>query len=96
MDESNNSGVDIFEPYKRLIAVDILGEEHLVPENNTILRCLQFLDMEKISGSDLCWNGDCLNCQVWVASGEKEKALISCRAKVEEGMRIVRVSPEIA
>lgn len=96
MNESNNSGGDIFEPYSRLITVDILGEVHAVPENNTILRCLQYLDMEKISGADLCWNGDCLNCQVWVAVGEKEKALIACRAKIEEGMRIVRISPEIA
>ena len=83
---------EIFEPYDRLIEITLLGEKKLVPENNSILRCLQYLDMDKISEADLCWNGECLDCQVWVRSGDKEKALISCRANAIEGMEIVRVS----
>ena len=37
---------DMFEPYDRLIEIEILGRKYSVPENNSILRCLQFLDME--------------------------------------------------
>ena len=83
---------DILEPYDRLIEISLLGEKKLVPENNSILRCLQYLDIEKISDAELCWNGDCLDCQVWIRNGDKEKALISCRSNVAEGMEIVRVS----
>ena len=86
---------DIFEPFERLVEIEICGEKAQVPENNTLLRCFQFLSMETISFSDFCWNGDCLNCQVWIKNGDKEKGLISCRTKVEEGMDIVRLSKEI-
>ncbi len=86
---------DIFEPFERLVEIEIEGVRREVPENNTLLRCFQFLSMETISFGDFCWNGDCLNCQVWVKNGEKEKGVISCRTKVEEGMEIVRLSNEI-
>ncbi len=86
---------DIFQPYEKLIEIEILGEKQMVPENNTILRCFQFLSMESISYGDFCWNGDCLNCKVWVRDGEKEKALIACRAMVSPAMEIVRVSDDI-
>ena len=83
---------EILEPYDRLIEITLLGEKKLVPENNSILRCLQYLDIEKISDAELCWNGDCIDCQVWIKNGDKEKALISCRSNATEGMEIVRVS----
>lgn len=86
---------DIFEPYGRLIRVEILGRGHSVPENNTILRCLQYLDMEAISEGEFCWNGECLNCQVWIQNGDKEKAVMSCRTTAVENMKIIRLSGEI-
>ena len=48
----------------RLIEITLCGEKRLVPENNSILRCLQFLEMEKVSDANLCWNGDCGDRQV--------------------------------
>lgn len=86
---------DIFVPYEKLIEIDILGEKRMVPENNSLLRCFQFLAMETISFGEFCWNGDCLNCQVWIKNGDKEKALISCRTTVQEGMQIIRMADEI-
>ncbi len=86
---------DLFEPFERLIEIKIDGKTVKVPENNTLLRCFQYLSLESISYGDFCWNGDCLNCQIWIKIGDKEKAFMSCRAKVEEGMEIVRLSPEI-
>ncbi len=86
---------DLFEPFENLIEIEILGEKYRVPENNTLLRCFQYLSMETISFGDFCWNGDCLNCQVWIKNGDKEKPLMTCRAKVEKGMKIVRLAEEI-
>ena len=86
---------EIFEPYDRLIKIKLCGNEREVPENNSILRALQFLDIDAISYGDFCWNGDCLNCQVWIRSAGKEKAVIACRTNVEEGMEIVRVSKDM-
>lgn len=86
---------EIFEPYDRLVTITINNVEHQVPENNSILRGLQFLDMEKISYGDFCWNGECLNCQVWIRVDGKEKAVMACRTNVEDGMEITRVSKDI-
>lgn len=86
---------DIFEPFDRLIEIEILGVAHEVPENNSLLRCFQYLSVESISLGDFCWNGDCLNCQVWLTDGEKEKAALACRTIGREGMKISRVSEQI-
>lgn len=86
---------DFFQPYEKLIEIDIMGRKCSVPENNTLLRGFQFLSMESISYGDFCWNGDCLNCQVWVKNGDKEKAVIACRTNVTEGLEIIRMSEEI-
>ncbi len=86
---------DIFEPYEKLIEIEILGTKYMVPENNSLLRCFQFLAMENISYGDFCWNGECLNCQVWIQNGDKEKAVISCRTNATEGMQIIRLAEGI-
>lgn len=86
---------EIFHPYDRLIEIEILGRRVMVPENNSLLRCFQFLSMETISYGDFCWNGDCLNCQVWLQQGDKEKAAIACRTTVSEGMKVVKVADGI-
>jgi NADH dehydrogenase/NADH:ubiquinone oxidoreductase subunit G len=87
---------DIFEPFERLIEIEINGNSVKVPENNMLLRCFQFLSMESISFGDFCWNGDCANCQIWLEVDGKEKPALSCRTKVEEGMKIVKTSGEIS
>ncbi len=56
---------DLFEPYDKLIRIDILGQSVEVPENNRLLRCFQYLSLRSISYGDFCWNGDCANCQFW-------------------------------
>ncbi|HRA39303.1 MAG TPA: hypothetical protein PK108_02015 [Pyrinomonadaceae bacterium] len=86
---------DIFAPFEKLVEIEILGEKRLVPENNSLLRCFQYLSMESISYGEFCWNGDCLNCQVWLQNGDKEKAVIACRTTVKPDMRIIRMSDEI-
>ena len=86
---------DIFETYEKLIEITVNGRQCMVPEKNSILRCLQFLDMEAVSDSELCWNGDCIGCQVWIKNGEKERAVMACRTNADEGMEIVRLSETI-
>jgi predicted molibdopterin-dependent oxidoreductase YjgC len=91
---------DIFEPYEKLVEIEICGERREVPENNTLLRCFQFLALEAISMGDFCWNGTCTSCQVWLeitdADGKiHHRPFLACRTIVQEKMRIVRLSDEI-
>ncbi|MEP6787118.1 MAG: 2Fe-2S iron-sulfur cluster-binding protein [Acidobacteriota bacterium] len=86
---------DVFQPYDRLVEIEICGEKRMVPENNTLLRCFQYLALESISYGDFCWNGECINCQVWLQNGEKEKAVMACRTIVTENMKILRLADGI-
>ena len=84
----HNNLDDVLRPYTRLIEIDIRGEKRLIPENNSLLRCFQYLSMDTISYGDFCWNGGCLNCQVWFEKDGKEKAAMACRTDAVEGMKI--------
>ena len=86
---------DIFEPYDRLIEITVRGRRYAVPENNSLLRCLQYIDIESISNADLCWNGECLNCRVTIVAGGKERSVIACRTNAEDGMIVTHLSPQI-
>jgi NADH dehydrogenase/NADH:ubiquinone oxidoreductase subunit G len=87
--------LDLFEPFDQLIEIDVMGRRFQVPENNTIMRCLQYIELDAVSYGDFCWNGECINCQVWVESGDKEKPLLACRAKAFAGMKITRVDEAV-
>ena len=90
---------DLFEPYERLVTIEILGRRVEVPENNRLLRCFQYLSMRSISYGDFCWNGDCTNCQFWYTEeGEAkgaDKTALSCRFEVREGMVITRLNEHV-
>lgn len=90
-----NSETDVLEPFERLVEITIRKKRFMVPENNTILRCLQYLDSEAISNRDLCWNGECLNCRAEIIQNEKEKTVIACRTYIEEGLTILDLGDEI-
>ncbi len=86
---------DIFEPFEKLVKIEILGEKREVPENNSLLRCFQYLSIETVSYGDFCWNGECANCQVWLENSATDKPVLACRTKVREDMKIVKMCAEI-
>jgi len=87
---------DLFDPYERLVSIEILGQRVEVPEKNRLLRCFQFLSLDTISYGDFCWNGDCTNCQIWYHVGgqsrENDKPGLACRMDVIESMVITSMS----
>ncbi len=86
---------DLFEPFERLVEIEILGERREVPENNNLLRCFQYLSLDTISYGDFCWNGECANCRIWLDDAEQGKSALACRTIVREKMKIVKISDEI-
>lgn len=86
---------DLFEPFDRLIEVSVNGTPVQVPENNTILRCLQYVSMATVSYGEFCWNGDCMHCRVRTQLGDRSKEGLACIVKAEEGMEIRTISEEI-
>lgn len=89
---------DLFEPYEKLIEIEVLGRRVRVPENNRLLRCFQFLSLHTISYGDFCWNGDCTNCQFWYRDQDdaaQEKTALACRFRAREGLVVTRLCPHI-
>jgi hypothetical protein len=87
----------MFRPYEKLVKIEILGNVYEVPENNMVLRCLQFLAPENIAYGRFCWNEDCQYCRVTydMGAGTASHKAISCKLMVQEGMRITDAATEI-
>ena len=87
----------LFRPFSRLVKITILGRGFEVPENNPILRCLQYLAPEKVSYGRFCWNEDCQYCRVRFDGGEgtANRTGLACKLMVEEGMRLTDLTTEI-
>ena len=86
----------LLEHYDRLIRIVILGRIFDVPDNNLLLRQLQYL-CEDIGYGKYCWNGECRYCEVHYrreAEGPEQSAL-ACRIKGQEGMRLTRLAVEV-
>ena len=90
---------ELFDPYERLVEIEVLGRRVCVPERNRLLRCFQYLSIETISYGDFCWNGDCTNCQFWYheegQTGAQDKTALACRFDVREGLVVTRLSPHV-
>jgi hypothetical protein len=87
---------DFYEPYERLVRIVVLGRVFQVPENNLLLRQLQFVS-EDIGMGRYCWNGECRYCEIQYRRNEDAADLpaLACRVKGLANMRITKVAPEI-
>jgi hypothetical protein len=90
---------ELFEPFDRLVEIEILGQKYRVPERNALLRCFQYLFFDSISYGGFCWNGTCRTCEVHYRlageGGEREGRCLSCSTRVVEGMEITDAAPEV-
>ena len=86
---------EIYEPYDKLIPIVVLGKSLEVPENNLLLRQLQFLAPDIAYGS-YCWNGECRYCEIrYQRPDGRDTVALACRLKGIGGMRITNCSPEV-
>jgi hypothetical protein len=87
----------LFRPFTRLVKITILGQEFLVPDNNPLLRCFQYLAPEAVSYGRFCWNEDCQYCRVTFDLGEgtTRRTALSCKLMVQEGMQVKEAAAEI-
>ena len=89
--------LDLFEPFDGLIEIEILGRTLEVPDNNCLLRSLQYALGEAIAYGRFCWNDECGNCEVTCAASEKGDQVVirACQETVRPGMKIVAVSEDL-
>ena len=83
----------LFESFDDLVEIEVCRSKAMVPENNKLLRCFQYIKMERVSLGDYCWNGECTNCQIWYRADDGEiKSALACRLYVRPGMIITGLS----
>ena len=88
---------DFYEPYERLIRIVVLGRVFEVPENNLLLRQMQYVSPDIGSGR-YCWNGECRYCEIQYRRSSNEGSelpALACRVKGQEGMVITKAAAEI-
>jgi 2Fe-2S iron-sulfur cluster binding domain len=87
----------LLQPFARLVKLQIGERTFEVPENNTLLRCLQYLAPEPVSYGRFCWNQECQYCRVTydLGEGSERHAAIACKLMVQDGMRILEVTSEM-
>jgi hypothetical protein len=87
----------LFRPYDKLVKIKLLDREVEVPENNMVLRALQFLAIEGVAYGRFCWNEECQYCRIVYDTGEgtKKHTALACKMLVKEGIRIQEISTEL-
>jgi len=86
----------VYEPHEKLVRIVILGRVFQVPENNLLLRQMQFVAPD-IGYGRYCWNAECRYCEIDYQRkpGEAATPALACRIKGLEGMRVTKAAPEI-
>ena len=85
----------LLEPYQKLIRIVVLGKAFDVPENNLLLRQMQFV-AEDIGYGKYCWNAECRYCEVsYTKDGGAEQQALACRVKGLQGMVVTKAALEI-
>jgi hypothetical protein len=89
--------LSIYEPFSRLVRIDIEGKTFDVPENNILLRCFQYIMNEDVVPGRFCWNNDCGNCEVSCHAPEAStpRRARGCQTVVKEGMSLSELTPEL-
>src|SRR5947207_9534455 len=82
----------LLDPYDRLVSISVAGQTFQVPANNSILRVLQYLDVD-LYPCRLCWNGECDNCRFAFVdpSTGQERMARGCESLVFDGLKITRL-----
>lgn len=87
---------DLYDPWDKLVRVVVLGRVFEVPENNILLRQLQYV-AEDIGMGRYCWNAECRYCEIQFERPGDTTAYpgLACRLRGTEGMKLTKVASEI-
>lgn len=87
----------LFRPYQHLVKIEVKGHVVEVPENNMVLRSLQYIAPEAIAYGRFCWNEDCQYCRIVYDTGEgtAKHTALACKLMIKDGMRIHEISTEL-
>ena len=86
---------DLFGEYRHLLPIIIEGRRWLVPENNSVLRALQYLEIEhgcvKMAWGKYCWNDTKGCCEMTYCPPDDPEPRLgrACQVPAQAGLQIV-------
>lgn len=85
--------VELFGPYEALVPMIVLGEVAHVPEGNSILRALQYLEIQtgrvRLDWGRYCWNDTKGCCALTVRRDGEQISVRACRTLATDGLELV-------
>lgn len=85
---------DLFEPWEKLIPIEMLGRRLEVPENNVLLRQLQHVAPD-IAWGRYCWNAECRYCEIKYEVEGRTMTGLACRVKAVPNFKVTKLAPEL-
>ncbi|PYP86254.1 MAG: hypothetical protein DMF61_14195 [Blastocatellia bacterium AA13] len=85
----------LFNRFERLVEITVCGVRFSMPENNNLLRGFQYAKADALMRGNYCWNGDCINCIVWIDHPEGKSKGLACRTEAVSDMTISAVSDDL-
>ena len=86
--------VDLYEPWEKLIPIEVMGKRFEVPEGNIVLRQLQYVAPDVATGG-YCWNAECRYCEIKYEIDGRTMTGLACRVKATPGFKITKLAPEL-
>jgi predicted molibdopterin-dependent oxidoreductase YjgC len=89
--------LSMFEPFTKLVRIQIEGKSFEVPENNILLRGVQYIVHDNVVPGKFCWNNECGNCEstVKTTADPEGRRLRGCQTIAQEGMALNNLTPEL-
>jgi hypothetical protein len=85
---------DLYEPFEKLISIEVLGKRLEVPENNILLRQLQYVAPDVGTGG-YCWNAECRYCEIKYEVDGRTMTGLACRVKAVSDFKVTKLAPEL-
>jgi hypothetical protein len=85
---------DLYEPYDKLIPIEVLGKRLEVPENNILLRQLQYVAPD-VGAGGYCWNAECRYCEIKYEVDGRTMTGLACRVKAVPNFKVTKLAPEL-
>lgn len=87
---------EFYQPFEKLVPIVVLGKRLEVPENNILLRQLQYVCPD-IGMGKYCWNGECRYCEISYQIEKDGPVMhgLACLVKARAGLRVTRLAFEL-
>ncbi len=86
---------DLYGNYQHLVPITIEDDLHYLPENNSILRCLQYLEVNqakvRMAWGKYCWNNTVGCCEMKYRPTPESEVITgrACQVKIQPGLQII-------